>query len=222
MPTNSRSTSSISINLSRRRRPSSRISIRQTDVSTSAKNGGNAAYAGRSASPLSIRGTYPQLLDFLRRVENGEHYSRVQGLTLAGAGGGEDTPGKVASPFPQPQPRIARPAMNSRGRYIFLSVFGWSILAATAAAKSDLADPEQRHKSVDQAIALVRPAAPDALPADLKNPFVLSRAGNKDRERRPSSWLVIARSWRLSRPTLSRRALCKSGTLRCCFCVKKS
>jgi hypothetical protein len=64
--------------------------------------------------------------------------------------------------------------MNLPGRYI-LPVLGWSLLAATAAANSDLATPEQRHKSVDQALVLVQPVAPAALPTDLKNPFVLSR-----------------------------------------------
>jgi hypothetical protein len=64
--------------------------------------------------------------------------------------------------------------MNSPSRYI-LSVLGWSVLVATAAANSDLAIPAQRQESVDHAMALVRPVAPEPLPADLKNPFVLSR-----------------------------------------------
>jgi hypothetical protein len=70
--------------------------------------------------------------------------------------------------------------MNSLGRYI-LPVLGWSIFAATAAAKSDLATPEKRHESVEQAMALVLPVAPAPLPADLKNPFILSR-GSKSSE----------------------------------------
>ena len=64
--------------------------------------------------------------------------------------------------------------MNSPGRYI-LTILGLSFLVATAAADSDLATPEQRQQSVDQAIALVRPVAPALLPTDLKNPFTLSR-----------------------------------------------
>jgi hypothetical protein len=63
--------------------------------------------------------------------------------------------------------------MNSSCRYI-LPVLGWSILAATAAAKSDLATREKRQESIDQAMTLVQPVAPAPLPADLKNPFVLS------------------------------------------------
>jgi hypothetical protein len=63
--------------------------------------------------------------------------------------------------------------MNSLCRYI-LPVLGWSILAATAAAKSDLATREKRQESIDQAMTLVQPAAPAPLPTDLKNPFVLS------------------------------------------------
>jgi hypothetical protein len=64
--------------------------------------------------------------------------------------------------------------MKSPARYV-LPVLAWSILAATAAAKSDLASPEKRHESVNRAVTLVQPVAPAALPADLKNPFVLSR-----------------------------------------------
>jgi len=64
--------------------------------------------------------------------------------------------------------------MNSPSHYI-LSVFGLSFFAATVVAKSDLATPEQRHKSIDQALALVQPVAPASLPTELKNPFVLSR-----------------------------------------------
>jgi hypothetical protein len=67
--------------------------------------------------------------------------------------------------------------MNSRRCYIIiLPVLGWSIFVATAAAISDLATPEQRHKTVDQAMALVQPVAPAPLPTDLKNPFILSHA----------------------------------------------
>jgi hypothetical protein len=64
--------------------------------------------------------------------------------------------------------------MKSPSRYI-LSVYGLSFFAATVMAKSDLATPEQRHKSIDQALALVQPVAPASLPTELKNPFVLSR-----------------------------------------------
>jgi hypothetical protein len=64
--------------------------------------------------------------------------------------------------------------MNFPNRYI-LPVLAWSILAATAAAKSDLASPEKRRDSINQALALVQPATPAPLPADLRNPFVLSR-----------------------------------------------
>jgi hypothetical protein len=64
--------------------------------------------------------------------------------------------------------------MNFPGCYI-LPVLGCLFLAATVAAKSDLAPAEQRQKSVDRAVALVQPAASAPLPADLKNPFILSR-----------------------------------------------
>jgi hypothetical protein len=64
--------------------------------------------------------------------------------------------------------------MNSNIRYIPPMV-GLLVFVATASAKSDLATPEQRRASVSEAVVLaqVSPSAP--LPADLKNPFVLSR-----------------------------------------------
>jgi hypothetical protein len=67
--------------------------------------------------------------------------------------------------------------MNSHERYI-LPVLAWAILAATAVADSDLASPDKRHESVNQAMTLVEPVTPAPLPADLKNPFVLSRDSN--------------------------------------------
>jgi hypothetical protein len=67
--------------------------------------------------------------------------------------------------------------MNSHGRYI-LPVLAWVILAATAAAKSDLASAEKRNDSLNQALTLIQPATPAPLPADLKNPFILSRDSN--------------------------------------------
>jgi len=64
--------------------------------------------------------------------------------------------------------------MNLRGFYT-LTVLGFLSIAGTVAAKSDLATPEKRRESIEQAMALVRPAPPPPLPAALKNPFVLSR-----------------------------------------------
>jgi capsid protein len=63
------------------------VDLRQTGTSASAKNSGKA-YVGVDYS-INVQGSYLQLLDFLRRVENGEHFSRVKGLTLSGAGAGE-------------------------------------------------------------------------------------------------------------------------------------
>jgi hypothetical protein len=69
--------------------------LRQTGVTTSTKNTGKTNYVGVAYS-IGVQGTYPQLLDFMRRVENGEHFSRVLGLTLSRAGGGETaTPGNT-------------------------------------------------------------------------------------------------------------------------------
>jgi hypothetical protein len=65
--------------------------------------------------------------------------------------------------------------MNLRGTYIIPAVLGLLLVTATAAAKSDLATPEKRRESIEQAMALVRPVVPAPLPADLKNPFVMSR-----------------------------------------------
>jgi hypothetical protein len=71
--------------------------------------------------------------------------------------------------------------MNLPGSHI-LPVLGLFFLTATAAAKSDLATPDERRESIDQAMALVRPTVPAPLPADLKNPFVLSRDSSKGAE----------------------------------------
>lgn len=71
--------------------------------------------------------------------------------------------------------------MNLRASYI-LPVLGLLFLTATAAAKSDLATPDERRQSIEKAMALVRPAVPAPLPADLKNPFVLSRDSSKSSE----------------------------------------
>jgi hypothetical protein len=63
--------------------------LSQSGVSTSTKNSGKA-YIGVNYT-ITVEGTYPQLLDFLRRVENGEHFARVKGLSLSVGGGGENT-----------------------------------------------------------------------------------------------------------------------------------
>jgi Tfp pilus assembly protein PilO len=67
------------------------IDLRQTGQGPSTKNGGKAAYIGVSYS-IGVQGSYPQLLGFLRRLENGEHFSRVKGVTLSGGG---DAAGKA-------------------------------------------------------------------------------------------------------------------------------
>lgn len=63
--------------------------------------------------------------------------------------------------------------MNSCRRHL-LPLLGWSIVAATAAAKSDLPTADQRHASIEQAKLLVQPVVPTPLPTELKNPFVIS------------------------------------------------
>jgi hypothetical protein len=67
------------------------VDLRQTGGMPSTKNGGKASYIGVGYS-ISAKGSYPQLLDFLRRLENGEHFSRVNSLSLSGGG---DTVGKA-------------------------------------------------------------------------------------------------------------------------------
>jgi Tfp pilus assembly protein PilO len=49
--------------------------------------GRNSAYVAVGYS-VNVEGTYAQLLDFVRRVENGEHFSRVQALSISPSGGG--------------------------------------------------------------------------------------------------------------------------------------
>ncbi|HXB02730.1 MAG TPA: hypothetical protein VNV15_07935 [Opitutaceae bacterium] len=70
-------------------------SLNQTGVMAAGKNSGNTAYVAVVYS-VNVEGTYAQLLDFMRRVENGDHFSRVQGLTLSQAGGGDNTPGHAS------------------------------------------------------------------------------------------------------------------------------
>lgn len=45
-------------------------------------------YAGIGYA-VSVQGSYPQLMDFLRHIENSEHFSRVDDLTLTQVGGSE-------------------------------------------------------------------------------------------------------------------------------------
>jgi hypothetical protein len=70
------------------------VNLNQTGTTSSTKNAGKASYVGVTYA-IGVQGTYPQLLDFLRRVENGEHFSRVVNLTISG-GGGDETSGKAA------------------------------------------------------------------------------------------------------------------------------
>jgi hypothetical protein len=63
--------------------------LRQAGVVNSWKGAGKAAYSPIGYS-VSVQGSYPQLLDFLRRIENGEHFSHVHNLTLAHASSGPD------------------------------------------------------------------------------------------------------------------------------------
>jgi hypothetical protein len=65
--------------------------LSQSGEATSGKNSGKNSYIAVLYS-ISIEGTYPQLLDFLRRVENGEHYARVQGVVLTRGSGSENSP----------------------------------------------------------------------------------------------------------------------------------
>jgi len=63
--------------------------------------GATAAPAAGKAAPktlyssvpytCTVRGTYPQLLDFLRKLERGEHFQRIKTATISlGGGTGED------------------------------------------------------------------------------------------------------------------------------------
>jgi len=44
-----------------------------------------------------VQGPYERLMNFLRRIENSEHFARVDSLTLASAGGGETNAGGGAN-----------------------------------------------------------------------------------------------------------------------------
>ncbi len=62
--------------------------LRQTGLADK-KKVHNTAYAGVGYA-VSVQGSYPLLMNFLRRIENSEYYSRVDGLTLTQAGGGRN------------------------------------------------------------------------------------------------------------------------------------
>jgi hypothetical protein len=70
--------------------------LRQSGVDTSLKSLGKTTYVGVDYA-IGVQGSYTQLLDFVRRVENGEHFSRVVGLSLTGGGAGEAGPGSLLS-----------------------------------------------------------------------------------------------------------------------------
>jgi Tfp pilus assembly protein PilO len=63
--------------------------LSQSGLVSWSKNPGKTAYVAVAYS-INVDGTYSQLLDFVRRVENGGHFSRVQGLTLSHAAGNEN------------------------------------------------------------------------------------------------------------------------------------
>ncbi|HWZ94542.1 MAG TPA: hypothetical protein VNW30_05045 [Opitutaceae bacterium] len=65
--------------------------LSQTGVVVSGKNTGKTSYV-RVGYAIGVQGTYPQLLDFVRRVENGDHFSRVVGMVLSSAGDDESAP----------------------------------------------------------------------------------------------------------------------------------
>ena len=70
--------------------------LNQSGVATPGKNSGKNSYVA-VVYGINVKGTYPQLLDFVRRVENGEHFSRVEGLVLAHVSGGENSPVSASS-----------------------------------------------------------------------------------------------------------------------------
>ncbi|HTB81550.1 MAG TPA: hypothetical protein VK717_11765 [Opitutaceae bacterium] len=63
--------------------------LRQNGVAPVGKNAGKTAYSAIGYTVL-VDGSYPQLLDFLRRIENGEHFSRIRNLRLSRAGNGSN------------------------------------------------------------------------------------------------------------------------------------
>jgi len=70
--------------------------LRQTGVidSTKSRDGkgppSKSAYASIGYA-VAVQGSYARLMNFLRRIENSEHFSRVNSLTLTSAGGEANT-----------------------------------------------------------------------------------------------------------------------------------
>jgi hypothetical protein len=69
------------------------IDLRQIGVVTN-KSSSKASYAG-IAYTVSVQGSYPQVMDVLRRIENSEYFSRVRGLALLGSDAGKANTGPV-------------------------------------------------------------------------------------------------------------------------------
>jgi len=65
--------------------------LNQSGAVSWSKNPGKTTYVAIVYS-ISVDGTYAQLLDFVRRVENGGHFSHVRSLSLTHSGGGENGP----------------------------------------------------------------------------------------------------------------------------------
>lgn len=65
--------------------------LSQTGVVASRRNPGKTSYVS-VAYAIGVQGTYPQLLDFVRRVENGDHFSRVVGMVFSFTGDDESAP----------------------------------------------------------------------------------------------------------------------------------
>lgn len=72
------------------------IELRQNpSPPSSQKSAPKSTYVGISFT-VSLRGEYPVILDFLRRLENGQHYCRVTSASVAPVGPDRATPLKLA------------------------------------------------------------------------------------------------------------------------------
>ena len=67
------------------------IDLRQTAASTAPAKGAKNAYVAVPFS-VSVQGTLPQILEFLRQLENGAHYCRVLTASFSGAASNRNSP----------------------------------------------------------------------------------------------------------------------------------
>ena len=131
------------------------VTLNQTGVSAAPAGAPPTNYVPVSYS-VSLQGEFSQVLDFLRRLEHGAHFARVNSCVLASAAQQGDASAKLTVDLK-------------------LDLLGQPVVAAAVppAAATDLTPVAKRAASVDLAQNLLRTrvAAPPLSAAEVKDPF---------------------------------------------------